>query len=56
MLPMFKQLSIHEVIPPLLFLEKMPKETEEEKIRVAIEEILNKGNKILQLLEKEVEK
>ena len=56
MLPMFKQLSIHEVIPPLLFLEKMPKETEEEKIREAIEEILNKGNKILQLLEKEVEK
>lgn len=56
MLPMFKQLAIHAVIPSLVFLEKMPEETEEEKVREAIEVILLKGNEILQLLEKEVGK
>jgi len=54
MLPMFKQLSIHAVIPSLLFLEKMPEETEEGKVREVIEVILHKGNKILQSLEKEI--
>ena len=53
MLPMFKQLSINKVIPSLLFLEKMPLDTEENKIRENIEKILQEGNNILQLLEKE---
>ena len=53
MLPMFKQLSINKVIPSLLFLEKMPLDTEENKIRENIEKILQEGNDVLQLLEKE---
>ena len=53
MLPMFKQLAINDVIPSLLFLEKMPLDTEENKIRENIEKILQEGNNILQLLEKE---
>ncbi|MFR6541032.1 MAG: ATP-binding protein [Butyricimonas virosa] len=53
MLPMFKQLAINDVIPSLLFLEKMPLDTEENKIRENIEKILQEGNDVLQLLEKE---
>ena len=53
MLPMFKQLAINDVIPSLLFLEKMPLDTEENKIRESIEKILQEGNNVLQLLEKE---
>jgi len=53
MLPMFKQLAINDVIPSLLFLEKMPLDTEENKIRENIEKILREGNAVLQLLEKE---
>ena len=53
MLPMFKQLAINDVIPSLLFLEKMPLDTEENKIRESIEKILQEGNDVLQLLEKE---
>lgn len=53
MLPMFKQLSINAVIPPLLFLERMPSDTEEDKIKEIIEKILQKGNEILHLLEEE---
>ena len=53
MLPMFKQLAINDVIPLLLFLEKMPLDTEENKIRENIEKILQEGNDVLQLLEKE---
>ena len=54
MLPMFKQLSIHEIIPLLLFLERMPLDTEEAKIKESIEEIRQKGNEILLLLEKAI--
>ena len=43
MLPMFKQLAINDVIPSLLFLEKMPLDTEENKIRENIEKILQEG-------------
>ena len=53
MLPKFKQLAINDVIPSLLFLEKMPLDTEENKIRENIEKILQEGNDVLQLLEKE---
>ena len=53
MLPMFKQLSINDIIPSLLFLEKMPLDTEENKIRENIEKILQEGNDVLQLLEEE---
>ena len=53
MLPMFKQLAINDVIPSLLFLEKMPLDTEENKIRENIEKILQEGNDVLQLLEEE---
>lgn len=53
MLPMFKQLAINDIIPSLLFLEKMPLDTEENKIRENIEKILQKGNDVLLLLEKE---
>ena len=53
MLPMFKQLAINDVIPSLLFLEKMPLDTEENKIRERIEKIMQEGNNDLQLLEKE---
>lgn len=54
MLPMFKQLSIHHIIPFLLFLERMSiPDTSAEKIKETVACILRKGEELLLRLEQE---
>lgn len=55
MLPMFRQLSIHQVIPLLIFLERMETEkTEESQIAETVRELVQKGNEVIQLLKEEL--
>ena len=51
MLPMFRQLSIHQVIPLLLFLERMDMEqTEEAEVVETVSKVVQTGNEVIQLL------
>lgn len=55
MLPMFRQLSIKQMIPLLIFLERMEVEkTEESQIAKTVRELVQTGNKVIQLLKEEL--
>ena len=51
MLPMFKQLSINQVIPLLLSLERMePEQVEEAQVAETVKKVVQTGNEVIQLL------
>ena len=52
MLPMFRQLSIQQVIPLLLFLERMDiEQTEESEVAETVRKVVQTGNEVIRLLE-----
>lgn len=51
MLPMFRQLSIQQVIPLLLFLERMDiEQTEESEVAETVSKVVQTGNEVIRLL------
>ncbi len=51
MLPMFRQLSIQQVIPLLLFLERMDiEQTEEPEVAETVSKVVQTGNEVIRLL------
>ena len=57
MLPMFKQFQIQDIVPLLLFLERMDtKETERERIKDIVNKIIEQGDSITRKIKEDISK